>query len=358
MQVLFKTSYDQDLDHLPLRGEKWRVGLGLAALLAAPLVLNDYLLSQLGMALVYAIAGIGLMMLTGFTGQVSFGHAGFLAIGAYGSAILMAKGLPFALALPLTVLLSAAVGAALGRSASRMHGFYLAIATLVFAMLVETLLGQWERVTGGHAGMQVQPLSLMGWNLASDKGRYVVDLVFFLLVLLACANILRGPSGRAFISVRDSELSARCLGVNVARTKILAFTLSAAITGLAGALMAQHMQYLTPESFEVKESLRLLLMIVVGGLGTLLGPILGAAFLMLLPLAIRELRNVVPPSIADQPGLEPLVFGVIIVLFILFEPEGLAGRWAKIRRYLETFPYFRADSFERQKRYLKTERLR
>jgi branched-chain amino acid transport system permease protein len=358
MQILFKTSYDQDIDHLPLRGERWRVGLGIVGLLLAPLVLNDYLLSQLGMALVYAIAGIGLMMLTGFTGQVSFGHAAFLAIGAYGSAILMARGVPFAVALPLTVLMSAIVGAALGRSASRMHGFYLAIATLVFAVLVETLLGQWERMTGGHAGMPVKVMSVLGFNLGTDKSRYGVDLIFFGIVLLGCANLLRGPTGREFISVRDSELSARCLGVNVAQAKVQAFALSAAITGLAGALMAQHMQYLTPESFEVKESLRLLLMIVVGGLGTLLGPILGAAFLMLLPLIIRELRGVLPPSIADQPGLEPLVFGVIIVMFILFEPEGLAGRWAKIRRYLETFPYFRADSFERQKRYLKTERLR
>lgn len=358
MQVLFKTSYDQDIDHLAYTGEKVRIGLAFALLVLAPLLLNSYLLGQLGLMLVYAIAGIGLMMLTGFSGQVGFGHAAFLGIGAYASAVMMARGWPLAVALPATVVVSAAVGAVLGRSASRMHGFYLAIATLVFAVLVETLIGEWEAVTGGHAGMAVPPWKVFGVDLSSGTGRYYADLVVFGLVLLGCANLLRSPTGRAFISVRDSELSARCLGVDVASTRIQAFALSAAITGLAGALMAQHLQYLSPESFEVKESLRLLLMIVVGGLGTLLGPVLGAAFVMLLPLAIRELRNLLPPAIADQPGLEPLVFGVIIVLFLLFEPTGLAGRWQKIRSLFETFPYFRSDTFVRQKRYLKTERLR
>jgi branched-chain amino acid transport system permease protein len=239
-----------------------------------------------------------------------------------------------------------------------MHGFYLAIATLVFAVLVQTVLGQWDEVTGGHAGMRVPAMAWFGRELSTPTARYFVDLVFFGVVVLGCANLLRSATGRAFISVRDSELSAGCLGVHVASVKVQAFALSAALTGLAGALMAQHLQYLSPETFDVTESLRLLLMIVVGGLGTLLGPILGAAFIMVLPLVIRQLRNLLPPSMADQPGIEPLVFGVIIVLFILFEPGGLAGRWAKTRSLLETFPYFRTDTFARQKRYLKTERMR
>lgn len=358
MQVLFKTSYDQDIDFLPFRGEKWRVAVAVGFLVLAPWMLNAYLLDQLGMVLVYAVAGIGLMMLTGFTGQVSFGHAAFLGIGAYTSTLLLTAGWPSWAALPLTVVVSAGIGAALGRSASRMHGFYLAIATLVFAVLVQTVLGQWEAVTGGHAGMRVPAVTVFGRDLSSPVARYGMDLLFFGAVVLGCANLLRSATGRAFISIRDSELSARCLGVNVASIKIQSFALSAAITGLAGALMAQHLQYLSPETFDVTESLRLLLMIVVGGLGTLLGPILGATFIMLLPLVIRQLRNLLPPSMADQPGIEPLVFGVIIVLFILFEPGGLAGRWAKIRRLLETFPYFRSDTFVRQKRYLKTERMR
>lgn len=357
MHVLFKTSYDQDIDHLPHPAERLRIGFALVLALAAPFLLGDYYLSQLGLLMVYAIAGVGLMMLTGFTGQVSFGHAAFLGIGAYAHAVLMSKGLPFVAALPLAVLISAAVGAALGRSASRMHGFYLAIATLVFAVIVETVLGEWH-LTGGHAGMFVPTLKVLGMDLSAIWKQYYLDLFFLVLALFAAGNILRGPTGRAFVAVRDSELSARCLGVNIARTKIQSFAMSAGITGLAGALMAHHLQYLSPETFSVTESLRLLLMIVVGGLGTLLGSILGAALLMILPLIIRALRDVLPASIGEAAGLEPLLFGTIIVVFILFEPTGLAGRWVKIRRFMETFPYYRADSHVRQKQYLKTERMR
>ncbi|SLN46676.1 branched-chain amino acid ABC transporter permease [Oceanibacterium hippocampi] len=358
MQILFKTSYDQDIDHLPHRAELLRVGLALALAIAAPLLVGSYILSQLGLLMVYAIAGVGLMMLTGFTGQVSFGHAAFLGLGAYAHAILMSKGVPFGLALPCAVAISTVIGAVLGRSASKMHGFYLAIATLVFAVLFETLLGEWEGMTGGYAGMFVPAFELFGLDFGSGWRQYYVDLAFLVVVLLAAANVLRGPTGRAFVAIRDSELSARCLGVDIARTKILSFALSAGITGLAGALLAHHLQYLSPETFSVMESLRLLLMIVVGGLGTLLGPILGATFIMILPLIIRGMRDLLPSAISEQAGLEPLVFGLIIVLFILFEPTGMAGRWTKIRRFIETFPYYRADSFERQKRYVKTERMR
>jgi branched-chain amino acid transport system permease protein len=358
MHVLFKTNYDQDIDHLPHTGEKIRIGLAFALALLAPLLLGNYLLGQMGLLMVYAIAGIGLMMLTGFTGQVSFGHAAFLGIGAYCHAILMSNGVPFPVALALTVLITAAFGAALGRSASKMHGFYLAIATLVFAKLVETVLGGWSSLTGGYMGMFVPSPEVFGFDLSTIWAQYYLDLSCLVLVLLAAANVLRSPTGRAFVAVRDSELSARCLGVKVAKIKVQAFALSAAITGLAGALMAHHLQYLVPETFSVTESLRLLLMIVVGGLGTLLGPILGAAFIMILPILIRELRDMLPPSIGETAGLEPLLFGLIIVLFLLFEPHGLAGRWAKIRSFLETFPYYRADSFVRQKQYLKTERMR
>lgn len=358
MRVLFKTSYDQDIDHLPHVGEKVRVALAAGLAVTAPLYLSPYLLSELGLLMVYAIAGLGLMALTGFAGQVSFGHAAFLGIGAYANAILMAKGLSPLASIPLAVLVTAAVGAALGRSASKMHGFYLAIATLVFSVLVETLFGKWEAVTGGYAGIPVPSPRVFGFDLGSGWRLYYVDLAALVVALVALANLLRAPTGRMFVAIRDSEVSARSLGVNVARAKIEAFAISAAMTGLAGALLAYHIQFLSPETFGVTESLRLLLMIVVGGMGTLLGPLLGAVFIMFLPSVIGQLKTLLPARIAEQPGLEPLVFGIIIVLVILFEPQGLAGRWVKIRNFLETFPYYRADSFVRQKRYLKTERMR
>ena len=358
MQILFKTRYEDDLKFLAKTGEKIRVGLLLVLLLTAPLFLQTYYLGELGLLLVYAIAGIGLMILTGYTGQVSFGHAAFLGIGAYCHSILMSHGVPFSGSVILTLMLCGLVGMALGRSASKMHGFYLAIATLAFLILVETLLGEWQTVTGGHAGLKVPTLVIFGQSMKSVTQQYYVDLFFVFAVVLGASNLLRSAMGRAFLAVRDSELSARSLGVNVEWVKIQSFGVSAAITGLAGILLAHHLSYLSPEVFGVLESLKLMLMIVVGGLGSILGAIFGAVLVSILPIGISFLKDVLPPAIGQQAGLEPLLFGLIIVLFILFEPLGIYGRWMKLRFFFETFPYYRKASFVRQKSYLKTERMR
>jgi len=358
MQILFKTRYEDDIRFLAKTGEKVRVGLVVLFLIAAPLFLQNYYLSELGLLLVYAIAGIGLMILTGHTGQVSFGHAAFLGIGAYCHSILISHGVPFSVSVVLTVTLSGLVGMAIGRSASKMHGFYLAIATLAFLILVETLLGEWEAVTGGHSGFKVPALKLFGIPLKAVWQLYYLDLFFVFVVVLGASNLFRTPTGRSFLAVRDSELSARSLGMNVEWVKIQSFGVSAAITGLAGVLLAHHLSYLSPEVFGVLESLKLMLMIVVGGLGSILGAIFGAILISVLPISISFLKDVLPPVIGQQAGLEPLLFGLIIVVFIVFEPQGIYGRWMKLRFFFETFPYYRKSSFVRQKSYLKTERLR
>jgi len=358
MEFLFKTAYADDIRFLAKRGEKIRVGIVVIFLLAAPFFLQDYYLSELGLLLVYAIAGIGLMVLTGHTGQVSFGHASFLGIGAYSHSILLSYGVPFTVSLLLTLLVSAAIGMALGRSASKMHGFYLAIATLAFGILIETVFGEWASLTGGYMGLAVPSLKVFGFSLAEVWQQYYVDLVITLLIVWGAANLFRSPTGRSFVAVRDSELSARCLGVNVEWVKIQAFGVSAAITGLAGALLAHHLTYLAPDVFGVLESLKLLLMIVVGGLGTILGAVFGAIVISVLPIALSFLKDILPPSIGQTAGIEPLLFGLIIVLVIVFEPGGIYGRWMKIRFFFETFPYYRKSSFVRQKSYLKTERMR
>ena len=358
MQVLFKTRYEDDIHFLAKTGEKIRVGLVVLLLIAAPLFLQNYYLAELGLMLVYAIAGIGLMILTGHTGQVSFGHAAFLGIGAYCHSILISHGVPFSVSVVLTVILSGVIGMLLGRSASKMHGFYLAIATLAFLILVETFLGEWEAVTGGHTGFKVPALKLFGLPLQAVWQQYYLDLFFVFVVVLGAANLFRTSTGRSFLAVRDSELSARSLGVNVEWVKIQSFGVSAAITGLAGVLLAHHLSYLSPEVFGVLESLKLMLMIVVGGLGSILGAIFGAILISLLPIAISFLKDVLPPAVGQQAGLEPLLFGLIIVVFIVFEPQGIYGRWMKLRFFFETFPYYRKSSFVRQKSYLKTERMR
>jgi len=358
MQILFKTAYNDDIKFLPKTGEKVRVGIIIAFLVAAPLLLQPYYLAELGLLLVYAIAGVGLMVLTGHTGQVSFGHAGFLGIGAYTHSVLMTHGVPFSLSIVLTILLAGLIGMALGRSASKMHGFYLAIATLAFGILIETVFGEWGSVTGGHSGLAVPSLEVFGISLTDAWQQYYLDLALTLIVVWGASNLFRSPVGRSFVAVRDSELSARCLGVNVEWVKVQSFGVSAAITGLAGALLAHHLTYLVPEVFGVLESLKLMLMIVVGGLGSVMGAVFGAVFVSVLPVALSFLKDVLPPSIGQTAGLEPLLFGLLIVLVIVFEPLGIYGRWMKLRFFFETFPYYRKSSFVRQKSYLKTERMR
>jgi branched-chain amino acid transport system permease protein len=358
VQVIFKTSYDQDINLLSKTGEYVRVSLVIALMLAAPLFLDVYYISELGLLLVYVIAGVGLMILTGFTGQVSFGHAAFLGIGAYCHSILMTTGVPFSLSLAATTVFTGVVGMAIGRSASKMHGFYLAVATLAFLIIIETLIGEWTDLTGGYAGYVVPELNLFGYYLTEAWQQYYLDLGLTLLVIWGTANLFRSPTGRAFLAVRDSELAARSLGVNVEWVKIQSFGISAAVTGMAGVLLAHHLSYLSPETFGVLESLKLLLMIVVGGLGSITGAIFGAIFVSLLPVVLSILRDVLPGVIAQQAGLEPMLFGLIIVVFILFEPDGINGRWKKLLHFFETFPYYRKASFVRQKSYLKTERMR
>ena len=358
MQYLFKTHYNDDIRFLAKTGEKVRVGLVVLLLALAPLLLQDYYLAELGLLLVYVIAGVGLMILTGHTGQVSFGHAAFLGIGAYCHSVLMLQGVPFVLSVMITVIVSGIIGMAIGRSASKMHGFYLAIATLAFGILIETVFGEWSSLTGGHAGLAVPGLKVFGMTLTATWQQYVVDLVIALIVIWGASNLFRTPIGRSFVAVRDSELSARSLGVNVEWVKIQAFGVSAAVTGLAGVLLAHHLTYLAPDVFNTLESLKLLLMIVVGGLGSILGAVFGAIFISLLPVALSFLKDALPPAIGQQAGLEPGLFGLIIVLFIVFEPLGINGRWQKLRYFFETFPYYRKSSFVRQKSYLKTERMR
>ena len=300
MQIVFKTSYDQDINLLSKRGEYIRVTVVILLLLIAPLFLDVYYLSELGFLLVYVIAGVGLMILTVFTGQVSFGHAAFLGIGAYCHAILMTTGVPFSVSLVITTIFTGLVGMMIGRSASKMHGFYLAVATLAFLIIIETVIGEWTDLTGGYAGYVVPELEVFGIYLGEMWQQYYLDLALALFVVWGTANLLRSPIGRSFLAIRDSELAARSLGVNIEWVKIQSFGISAAITGIAGVLLAHHLSYLSPETFGVLESLKLLLMIVVGGLGSITGAIFGAIFVSLLPVILSIIRDVLPGAISQQ----------------------------------------------------------
>ncbi|MCW5752883.1 MAG: branched-chain amino acid ABC transporter permease, partial [Alphaproteobacteria bacterium] len=217
---------------------------------------------------------------------------------------------------------------------------------------------RWESVTGGFAGFPVPKPTLFGAAVDGDREFYFVCLVVLVLVMLAAINLLRSPTGRAWVAIRDSEIAAQSMGVNLAIYKTSAFGISAFFTGIAGALFAHKISYLAPDIFTILLSIQLLLMVVVGGLGSLHGAIYGAVFVVLLPLFISIMRDYLPANIARQPGLEPGLFGLILVLVILFEPMGIYGRWLKIKLFFSLFPLYKRATFKRQKTYMKSERLR
>ncbi len=357
MRFIRKTSYEQDINLVKHGGHLLWYGLLLALVFSGPLWLDRFLLGEFSLVFIYAIAGLGLMLLVGYTGLVSLGHAAFLAIGAYTHAYLLNLGVPLPGAMLSAALFSALIGGLVGIPALRMTGIYLAVATLAFAVIVEQVLVHWESVTGGFRGMAVPRPQLLGIQLGQPVSFYYLCLGILLVCMLLVMNILRSPTGRSMTAVRDSETSAESMGVHLARTKTLAFALSAAFTGLAGALFAHRLTYLAPDAFTLITSIQLLLMVVVGGLGSLHGVIYGAIFIGLLPQGIALLRDTVPPAISQIPGLEPAVFGLILILFLIYEPLGIYGRWRKIRLFFEEFPLYRKSTYKRQKSFLRTERL-
>jgi branched-chain amino acid transport system permease protein len=254
--------------------------------------------------------------------------------------------------------LSAAVGVLVGLPALRIKGIYLGIATLSFGFIVEEVLARWESVTGGNAGIHLKAPNLWGHTVNSAEGFYFLCLVLAVISTLGVLNLLRSPTGRAFVAIRDSEISAQSMGIHLAYYKTLSFAVSAALAGLGGALYGHKMQFISPDQFSVLQSIDLLLMIVVGGLGSVHGAFLGALFLIVLPQLISLTKDSLPDAIALAPGLQSLVYGLVLIAFVLFEPMGLYGRWLKVRTYLQVFPFYRRGLFKRQKTFQKSERVR
>lgn len=357
MRFVLKTNYGQDVNLFLHGGQRFWYALLALVVLLAPLGLGTFYLGEFALVFIWAIAGVGLMLLVGYTGLVSLGHAAFLAIGAYAHAWLLGHGVPFLVSIPLATAFCAVVGYVVGLPALRMTGIYLAVATLAFERIAAWVIEHWESVTGGHFGMAVPPAQVFGIALDTPVAFYYLCLAVLVLCLLAAINLLRSPTGRAFIAVRDSEISAQSMGIDLARTKCAAFAISAAFTGLAGGLFSHKIGYLAPDAFTVQTSIQLLLMVVVGGLGSLHGVIYGAIFLGLLPQAIAFGRDVLPRWIGEIPGLEPGLFGLILLLFLIFEPLGIYGRWVKIRAWFDEFPLYRKATYKRQRSYLRTERV-
>jgi len=380
MRFVFKTSYAQDIQIFRDRMDAfWYLLLAVVALLL-PVVISDYYVGETTWVFVYAICGVSLMVLVGYTGLVSLGHAAFLGIGAYAHAYFIKNGVPWVAAVALAVLITTACGFIVGLPALRMTGIYLAIATLAFSVIIQEVFSRWESVTHGFAGMAVEKPVIFGISFADDRAFYYLCLFFLVLTLWLTRNLLRAPTGRAWVAIRDSEIAAQSMGVNLAIYKSMAFAYSAALMGLAGALFAHKIAYLAPDIFTILLSIQLLLLVIVGGLGSLHGAVFGAIFVALLPPVIAILRDSIPATFADvasatglslfgaigeavgnflrKPGVEAGIFGLILVLVILLEPLGMYGRWMKIRIFFSTFPMYKRATFKRQKTYMRSERLR
>ena len=358
MRFIFKTDYGQDINLAKHGGQVFWYGALLVLLVAAPWVFAEYWLAQLTFILIYSIAGLGLMLLAGFTGLFSMGHAAFLGVGAYTHAVLTNMGVPFPVALACAAGLSAAVGLVVGLPALRVKGIYLGIATLSFGFIVEEVLARWESVTGGNAGIHIKKPNIFGWVLESGEQFYFLCLVITVIATIGILNLLRAPTGRAFVAIRDSEISAQSMGIHLAYYKTLSFALSAALAGIAGALYAHKLQFISPDQFNILQSIDLLLMVVIGGVGSVHGAFLGAIFLITMPQAISLIKDYLPAAVGQAPGLQGLVYGVVLIAFVLFEPMGLYGRWLKIRTYLQMFPFYRKGMFKRQKSFQKSDRLK
>src|SRR5262247_418614 len=380
MRFVFKTSYAQDLGLFRDNVQRNCYGVLLVALLILPRLVPEYLV-DIGLVFIYELCGLSLLVLAGYTGLVSLGHAAFLGIGAYAHVYFVQNlGLPWVVALAVATALTAAAGVVVGLPALRMTGVYLTIATLAFAVIIQEVFTRWEHVTGGLKGKAVDKPVIFGVSFAGDVAFYFLCLAFLIGGLWLTANLLRSPTGRAWVAIRDSEIAAQSMGVNLGAYKTLAFAYSAGLMGVAGALFAHKIGFLAPDIFSVLFSIQFLLMVVVGGLGSLHGALFGAVFVALLPVMISQARDSVPAwigavvsvlgkgagdaafSVTDrfvkQPGLEPGIFGLILVLFILFEPLGIYGRWVKLRIYFSTFPLYKQATFKRQRAYMRSERLR
>ena len=365
MKVLFKDSYLTDIRLFEDRAAMLRYAALLALMVALPWLLGTYYLGEATAILIWSVAGMGLMILAGHTGQVSLGHAAFLAVGAFSNIAYMEAGIPFIAALPLSALTTGVIGALVAMPILRMSGIYLAIATLALSVIVEDIAIMLEPITGGVIGVSAPAIDLFGMKIdryGTAEAFYYLCLAVTVVVTLGYVNVMRSPTGRSFLAVRDSEISARALGVNVARTKTLAFGLSCAMTGTAGALYAHFVQFVNYESFLILISITLVLQVVIGGLGFIQGAFLGAIVVGLLPQAISILNDVLSTrgilDLSAYPGLDTALFAALIVLFMIYEPRGIYGRWLKIRTWFQIFPLYRKDMFRRQKSYLKTERMR
>lgn len=359
------TSYAADSALLDTPAKRWWTLGAVIVALVVPFWLTRDLTHLLSVALVMAIAGIGLNLLTGYAGQISLGHPFFMAVGAYTGAvvsgtpgsIVIGWELDLSIALVLSAIVPGVIGLIVAPLATRVRGLYLAVLTLGLLMLGEQVFKQWAAVTGGSGVGRAGAVPVLFGNdltgtyavgpllIAPHVSLYLVCLVLLVVLAVAARNLARSRSGRAFAAVRDRDIAAEIMGVNLLRTKTLAFVLSSAYAGVAGCLYAILIGRVAPEQWNILMAISLLALVVIGGVATITGTLIGAAFVVLLPRLLEWVSPWLPFVSSGSGGLitifqlESMLFGALIVLFLILEPRGLFGLWHRVRTYFTSWPF-------------------
>ncbi|MGE0426244.1 MAG: branched-chain amino acid ABC transporter permease [Reyranellaceae bacterium] len=345
----FKTTYAADMALFPLPLTRWCVWALLVLVVGiVPLALHEYYLSIFNLIFIAIVGALGLNVLVGWTGQISIGHAAFMSVGAYTAANLATKlGLPFWITLPAGGLMAAFIGAIVGIPSLRIKGTYLAIATLASQLIIEWIINHTPAISGGAAAaIEVQRPSLFGYEMKSQRDLYFFTLFFAIVAIVATLNLVRSRIGRAFIAIRDQDIAAEIIGINIFKYKLIAFAISSFYAGVCGVLYTYYFGIATYEAFQIVVSIDYLAMIIIGGLGSVLGSVLGAIFVTALPVVIRVGVETFGGYIWDPATLSAVaaslrlvIFGSLIIFFLVVEPEGLARLWRNIRNYFRVWPF-------------------
>ncbi len=346
---VFKTSYAADMALYPLPIARWTI-LAIIVLFAVilPVSLHEYYLSIINLSLIAIVGALGLNILVGYTGQISVGHAAFMSVGAYMAANLAVKlGLPFWITLPAGGLMAALVGAIVGIPSLRIKGLYLAIATLAGQLIIEWIINHTPAISGGaQASIQVPRPTLWGYELRSQGQLYFFLLFFAALAIVATLNLIRSRIGRAFVAIRDQDIAAEIIGINIYRYKLLSFAISSFYAGVCGVLYTYYLGIANYEQFQIVVSIDYLAMIIIGGPGSVLGSVLGAVFVTMLPIVLRLAMEPLaglffsPGEMSSVIASTRLVlFGGLIIFFLVVEPEGLNRLWRNIRNYFRVWPF-------------------
>lgn len=338
----FRTSYAQDLRLLDTRTQRIGFSLFTAAALALPLVLGAFALDLANQVLLASIGAVALMLLTGYAGQISLGHAGLLAAGAFTTGILFKElAAPFWVTLPASGLVGAALGLVFGLPSLRLRGLYLAVSTLALHFIVIHLGSEYETRRGFSTGVVIDPPALLGWTLTDARAWYYVLLAATAATVLLSLNLLRTRTGRAWRAIHGREAVAGALGISVQRAKLSAFVISSTLTALAGCLFAYYRGFVSAEAFSLFVTIQYVAMVIIGGMGSVLGALLGAVFVVLFPYAIEWLAKAALGG--DAAGLmfaaNYAAFGLVMILFLVFEPQGLVGIWKRAQNWLLLWPF-------------------